>query len=51
VLDFRCDTGIIYDLKDQKIGLETEDISLSCVNTDFMIVDSDCSYYAFNYTI
>ncbi|CDW79836.1 UNKNOWN [Stylonychia lemnae] len=50
-LEFKCETGIIYGLKDQKIGLEGEDISLSCVNTDFMIVDQDCSYYSFNTTI
>eukprot|EP00347_Sterkiella_histriomuscorum_P006063 403354206 len=50
-LNFACEEGIIYDMKDQKWGLESQDNELSCVNTDFLTVDTDCSYYAFNSTI
>ena len=38
-------------MKDQKFGLESEDTQLSCLNTDFLIVDGECSYYAFNNTV
>lgn len=35
-------------MRDQMIGLEPKEITLKCVNTDFLLVDGECSYKSFS---
>jgi hypothetical protein len=35
-------------MKDQMIGLEPPELTLACKNTDFLLVDGECSYKKFD---